>query len=325
MVGVKLAPLVIHDALPLDRLAGKKVAVDGCNLLFKYITKIRAKNQILTNSEGDPMSHIIGFFYFCINVIERKIRPIFVFDGYPPKEKRQKSPEKIDRLVKLWRMYNRNAVSKKILLKDPLFLYDKFISDLQEFLRLMGLPVVRGLSEGEAQGTRLVSEGKAYGMISRDLDSLLFGCPRTFREVHFKNDVYPNGMCTTISLRAQLDRWRVTHQQLVDVALLIGTDYNEGIKGIGPKKALRLVLDHGRLEDIPDFEYPFDIDRLRSLFLKPATIKATPIFRAPNSKQLEYYLRQKGLSSQRINRGIRRLQVAFRHINIKQSSLMAFV
>ena len=318
-MGVKLTPLLIPDVTPLSELAGKRIVVDGCNLLFKYITTIRKDDQILYNREGEPVSHLIGFFYFCINLLERRIRPTFVFDGYPPEEKREKSPIKIQRLVRTWRAYHRGKVTKKALFQDPLFLYDKLIADVQEFLRLMGLPVVRGLSEGEAQGCRLIQDGHAIGMVSTDQDSLLFGCPLMLKQLFFKEEI-----CTTINLQAHLDRWGVTRRQLVDMALLIGTDYDEGIKGIGPKKALRLIQKHGRLEDIPDLDLPFDADHLRDLFLSPATTAANPLFRAPNTRQLAYYLTQRGFNARRIDRGISRLRIAFRQLNYKQANLLAF-
>lgn len=321
-MGVKLKPLLIHDIVSFPKLAGKKIVVDGCNLLFKYIKKIRRGDQLLYSPNGDPVSHIIGFFYFSINLLERKIRPIFVFDGYPPKEKREKSPEKINRLVKMWQIYDHERIKREVLFQDPLFLYDKFISDVQKFLKFMGVPVVRGLSEGEAQGARIVSEGKAYGMISRDLDSLLFGCPRILRDVKFKKN---ENLCTLINLQSHLKRWQISQEQLIDVAMLIGTDYNPGIKGIGPKKGLKLILKYGCLEDIPDLEYPWDVDRIRSLFLNPATIEADPIFRAPNTGQITYYLEQKGFSSKRINKGVQRLRIAFKQVGRRQSRLTAFV
>jgi len=321
-MGVNLTPLLIPDICRFPSLAGKKLVVDGCNLLFRYINKIRnTENEILYNVKGDPVSHLIGIFYFCINLMEHRIRPIFVFDGYPPEEKRPKSPEKIARLVKMWQLYNKQADDHKQLFhQDPLFLYDKFIADLQEFVRLMGIPVVRGLAEGEAQGARLIQDGYAIGLISEDQDSLLFGSPRVYHNLSFKEE-----FCTVTTLADQLDMWQITLRQLIDLALLVGTDYNEGIKGIGPKRALQLIQEHKQLENIPDFDIPFDIDRLRALFLKPATIAAEPLFRAPNTKSLIYYLTQKGLSPHRVDRGINRLRLAFKQLNYKQASLKVFL
>jgi len=321
-MGVNLTPILIPDICRFPTLAGKKLVVDGCNLLFHYINKIRnIENEILYNKNGDPIAHIIGLFYFCINLVERRIRPIFVFDGYPPKEKRPKSPEKIQRLIKLWQLYNKQADDhKQFFQQDPLFFYDKIIADLQEFIRLIGLPVVRGLSEGEAQGSRLIQDGKASGLISDDQDSLLFGCPRVYHHLTFKEE-----FCTVTNLEYQLNYYHITRRQLIDIALLIGTDYNQGIRGIGPKKALQLIQEHQQLENIPDFDIPFDIDRLRALFLHPATIEAVPQFQAPNTKYLTYYLTQKGLNTRRIDRGLNRLRVAFKQLNYKQATLKVFL
>ncbi|MHA1130174.1 MAG: hypothetical protein ACTSQQ_05145, partial [Candidatus Helarchaeota archaeon] len=147
-MGVKLTPLLVLNSGEISALAGKKVVIDGCNLLFKYLNKIRKNGEILYNKKGEPISHIIGFFYFTVNLMERNIRPIFVFDGYPPKEKRAKSPVKINRLINLWRYYNKDDRDKREFFEDPLFRYDKIVADLQEFARLMGCPVIRGIAEG---------------------------------------------------------------------------------------------------------------------------------------------------------------------------------
>jgi len=56
----------------------------------------------------------------------------------------------------------------------------------------------------------------------------------------------------------------------VDLAILVGTDFNEGIKGIGPKKALKLVQQHGRLEAMPEYiDQLGDVDAVRRIFLEP--------------------------------------------------------
>jgi len=322
-MGVKLTPLLTTDVVKLSTLTGKKIVVDGCNLLFRYISKIRKDGEILYNDKGDPVSHVIGVFYFCVNLIERRIRPIFVFDGYPPNEKRPKSPEKIQQLVKMWQIYKKQDAHQKnhrIMFHDTLFLYDKIISDLQNLVRFMGFPVVRGLSEGEAQGVRLIQDRKAYSLISEDQDCLLFGCPRPLRKFNFQDEI-----CYTFDLAAHLGKWGITQRQLIDLAILIGTDYNEGITGIGPKKALQLLQEYKQLENIPDLEFPFDIDRIRHLFLAPATIAAQPLFRAPNTKYLTYYLSQKGWNPRRIEQGIGRLRSAFKGMNYKQADLMAYV
>lgn len=351
-MGVKLTPILTPTSVNLSELAGKKLVIDGCNLLFKYITKVRKDGQLLHNAEGDPVSHLSGLFYFIINLYERRIRPIFVFDGYPPAEKRPKSPVKIARLVQMWKLYHQREGNKRLLYDDTLFLYDKVVSDLQDLIKMMGCPVIRGITEGEAQGARLVRERKAYAMLSTDQDSLLFGCPRTIYNYSFKEE-----HCTYYDLAFQLNRHEITLQQLIDVALLIGTDYYPGVKGIGPKKALSYIQQYGCIEDLPrslfqglcgtfpgcepdackdeagEIDYdscehltePFDTARLRVLFRTPATQKASPLLRAPNTKQLVYFLKTKGLNSKRVDRGIARLRLAFQQLPLRQASLLTFI
>ncbi|MHA1266168.1 MAG: hypothetical protein ACTSRS_13125 [Candidatus Helarchaeota archaeon] len=320
-MGVKLKSLVISQQVALTELAGKTIVVDGCNYLFKFISTIRARGRILYNREQEPISHLIGLFYFCINLLEWKLRPIFVFDGFPPKEKRARSPEKIRKLVKMWGLYHQNASTacKAVLFQDPQFLYDKLITDMQEVIRLMGFPVICCISEGEAQGARLVREGKAYALLSSDYDCLLFGSPRTIHKLSLQQ-----GTCTLLPLSTILSKHHITRQQLIDIALCIGTDYNAGLHGIGPKLGLKLIKQYGQLENIPDIELPFDPAHLRSLFLHPATRSIKPIFRAPNSRQLAYHLETKGLQKRRVRKGIHRLQRAYAQLKLKQATLSSF-
>ena len=76
-----------------------------------------------------------------------------------------------------------------------------------------------------------------------------------------------------IVLDALLDGWGITREGLVDLAMLVGTDFNDGIKGIGPKKALKLVQQHGAIENMPDDDpaersaIPDAIDEVRRIFL----------------------------------------------------------
>jgi len=69
-----------------------------------------------------------------------------------------------------------------------------------------------------------------------------------------------------------LRHYRLTRQQLIDLAILVGTDFNEGIKGIGPKKALKLVSDFGSIDDMPveikEATGP-SVAAIREIFLHP--------------------------------------------------------
>jgi flap endonuclease-1 len=69
-----------------------------------------------------------------------------------------------------------------------------------------------------------------------------------------------------------LSTLQVTREQLVDMSVLIGTDFNDGIKGIGPKKALALIKKYGRLEELPKdgkVPVPDEYQDIRRIFLEP--------------------------------------------------------
>jgi flap endonuclease-1 len=120
-----------------------------------------------------------------------------------------------------------------------------------------------------------------WAAASKDYDSLLFGAPRLVRFLSISGKEFLPSQGTfrpivpeTIVLDRLLEGWGITRELLVDLAMLIGTDFNEGIKGIGPKKALALVQRHGRIEHMPaeicdalgDAE---TIDAVRRIFLHP--------------------------------------------------------
>jgi flap endonuclease-1 len=78
----------------------------------------------------------------------------------------------------------------------------------------------------------------------------------------------------TIELDRLLEGWGIPRESLVDLAILVGTDFNDGVKGIGPKTALKLVQQHRRIEDMPD-EVRVGvgdlgtIDQIRRIYLHP--------------------------------------------------------
>src|SRR2546427_5586709 len=116
----------------------------------------------------------------------------------------------------------------------------------------MGLPVVDAPSEGEAQASHLATKGSVWAAASRDYDCLLFGTPRLVRflTISGKEFLPSKGAFRAITPElidntVLLDHYRITREQLVDMAMLVGTDFNEGIQGIGPKKALKLVSEFG--------------------------------------------------------------------------------
>ncbi|MBI2546311.1 hypothetical protein HYV81_03965 [Candidatus Woesearchaeota archaeon] len=107
-------------------------------------------------------------------------------------------------------------------------------------------------SEAEAQAAFIVKQNDAFAIGSQDADSLLFGAPRTVRNLTFSGKrrtgaaKYVVVKPEMIDLKENLAHLGITQRQLITLSMLVGTDYNHGgIPGIGPKKALQLVKKYG--------------------------------------------------------------------------------
>jgi flap endonuclease-1 len=110
---------------------------------------------------------------------------------------------------------------------------------------------------------------------------VLFGAPRLLRFLTISGKEFLPSQGTfrpivpeLITLGALLAHLQLTREQLVDLAILVGTDFNNGVKGIGPKRALGLLQRHGRIErmpgDIREAVGELDvIEDIRRIYLSP--------------------------------------------------------
>jgi len=288
-VGVVLTPIITKDVTQLAELRGQTLAVDGNGELYQFLALIRLRDGTpLKDSKGRITSHLSGLFYRTTRLMsEHAMKLVFVFDGSPP-------------ILKAREVEKRRAVKKKyeedhaaaVARGDMAEAYSKatmtsrltrdMVAEARELLRLMGVPTVQAPSEGEAQAAHMAATSPAIGAAaSKDYDSLLFGAPRLVRFLSISGQEFLPSQGTfrpiipeTIVLDELLQGWGITRELLVDLALLVGTDFNAGIKGIGPKKALALVQRHGRIENMPaeicdaigDAEM---LEAVRRIFLDP--------------------------------------------------------
>ena len=155
------------------------------------------------------------------------------------------------------------------------------VKDAQQLLDLLGIPWVQAPSEGEAQAAYMAMKGDVWAAASQDYDSLLYGAPRLARNVTIsgrrklpRKPVYVEVKPEIVELEKVLNELGITREQLVDIGILVGTDYNpQGVKGIGPKTALKLIKEHGSLEkalrEIKNAEFPVPPEKIREVFLNP--------------------------------------------------------
>lgn len=283
-MGLDLKPLVVKDAVKLESFATKIIAIDAYNAIYQFLSSIRGPDGLnLTDSQGRVTSHLGGLFYRNVNFLSMGIRPVYVFDGKPPAlkaaEVARRRQSKKDAAIKYERaMEEKRLGDARKYAQQTTSLKDEMIHDSKTLLGYFGIPHIDAPSEGEAMAAHLTKTGHAFASASQDYDSVLFGATRLVR--HFTNSgrrKLRNSFVTIepeiIETRKCLETLNLTQEQLVDVGILIGTDFNpNGFEKIGPKTALKLVRQHGRLEDIPSIQEQLaatKYEEIRKIFLDP--------------------------------------------------------
>ena len=285
-MGVILTPIVEPRQITLGDLAGKTLAVDAHGDLYQFLALIRLRDGTpLKDAQGRVTSHLSGLFFRTTRLIaEHRVRLVFVFDGAPPPEKQAELARR--RAVKAEFEKAREEALARGDLEDAYAkatmtskLTREMASEARELLRLLGLPVVQAPSEGEAQAAHMARRGDVWAAASKDYDTLLFGAPRLLRflSISGKEFLPSQGrfrplIPEVIELETQLAAWGISRESAIDLALLVGTDFNDGVRGIGPKKALALVRKYERIEAMPGEiqEAIGDADALRRIYLSPA-------------------------------------------------------
>lgn len=272
----------------LHNLAGKSLAIDAYNALYQFLAIIRQPNGTpLKDSTGRVTSHLSGLLYRTSNLMEMGVKAAYVFDGVPPAlkevEVRRRMRTREEATVKYEKALAEGKVEKaRVYAQSTSRLKDYMEQDSKRLLELMGVPWIQAPSEGEAQAAYMTKKGATDFCASQDYDSLLFGAPTLIRNVTIsgrrklpRKPVYIEVVPEIVNLNNVLSELAITHKQLIDIGILVGTDYNpEGIKGIGPKTALKLIKEHGDLAkllktSLTDVEFPVDPKRIREIFLRP--------------------------------------------------------
>lgn len=326
-MGFNLSPLVVKRELTLDELRGKKLAVDANNMLYQFLALIRMRDgRPFTDSTGHITSHLLGLLLRTTRLIaDYGILPVFVFDGKPPDLKIRTLEARRgyrERARKEWeaavsRGDYPTAWSKAVTMNS---LTRAMADDAKIVLALLGVPRVQAPQEAEAEAAHMAIRGDVWAANSRDYDSVLFGSPRLVRYVTISGQEFlpSKGIARPlipelIELEKLLDSLQITRQQLVDLAILVGTDFNRGIKGVGPKTALRLIREHRSLEGLPEIyrnNLPENVDALREIFLTPVVANEYDIrFGELNPEGLRYFLcEERSFSPEKVELAIRRMQ-----------------
>jgi len=327
-LGVNLRDLVPKITVRLEDLSGKSMAIDAYNALYQFLAIIRQPDGTpLKDATGRITSHLSGLLYRTSNLVEMGIKPVYVFDGVPPALKeveiKRRMKVKEEALVKYEKALKEGKIEEaRMYAQATSRLKDYMAEDSKRLLDLMGIPWVQAPSEGEAQAAHLVKRGDADYCASQDYDSLLFGAPKLVRNVTISGrrklpgkNVYIEVIPEVVELEQVLKECGITHEQLVDIGILIGTDFNpEGVKGLGPKTALKLIKEHENLENalphLKNAEFPAEPQRIREIFLDPRVTDNYRIeWKEPNFEGvINFICRERDFSEDRVKKALEKMQ-----------------
>ena len=330
-MGVDLKDVVPRKEISLEELSGRAIAIDAYNALHQFLAIIRQPNgTLLMDSRGRVTSHLSGLFYRTVNLLELGIKPVYVFDGKPPEVKELEVLRRKLHKEEAERKYE-EALARGDLKAARTYaqqtgrLTDEMAEEAKQLLDALGVPWVQAPSEGEAQAAYMAARGDVYAAASQDYDSLLFGAPRLVRNMTItgrrklpRKDVYVEVKPELIELQQLLKDLELTREQLVDVGILVGTDYNpEGVKGIGPKKAIKLIKEHGSLERalaVIGESPPPNVDEIRRIFLSPDVTSNYKLeWREPDRGEvLKFLCSEHDFSEDRVLNALERAIKAFR-------------
>lgn len=326
-MGVNLRGLVPKTKVDLKSLSGKALAIDAYNALYQFLAIIRQLDGTpLKDRSGKITSHLSGLFYRTANLLEMGIKLVYVFDGVPPTLKeveiKRRAKVKAEALVKYEQALKEGKMEKaRSYAQMTSRLKDYMADDSKRLLTELGVPWIQAPSEGEAQAAYLTRKGDTDYCASQDYDSLLFGAKVLVRNVTIsgrrkipKKPVYVEVVPEIMKLDEVLKELEITREQLIDIAILVGTDFNpDGVKGIGPKTALKLIKQHGSIEEtipeLKDTEFPAEPKRIREIFLNPkVTDKYKLDWKEPNIDGVVRFLcGERDFSENRVRKALNRM------------------
>jgi flap endonuclease-1 len=249
-VGLPLKDLVAPQELSWEALAGRTLAVDGYNAAYQFLATIRQRDgQLFTDASGQVTSHLIGAFYRTTSLLQQGVLPVWVFDGKPPERKAGTIRQRIAAKEKAEGEYQaalaagdletaRRKAAQTSRFTRPM------VEELVQLFGALGVPTVQAPGEGEAQSAVMAAKGSVWASASEDYDTLLFGAPRLVRGLAARGRSGSTPGAQFVDRAELLTQLGIDGDELITLGILIGTDFNDGVRGYGPKKALKAVREH---------------------------------------------------------------------------------
>jgi flap endonuclease-1 len=335
-MGVDISGILIKHQTSIKENSGITVSVDAYNVIYQFLSSIRGENgEPLRDSSGDITSHLSGIFYRTATLLENNIKPVYSFDGKPYHLKNETLKErkaiKDKNIAELNMAISENDTEKiKNLSSRINYITADIVSESKKLLDLMGLPWVQAPSEGEAQASYMSKTGIVDSVISQDYDCLLLGAKRVLRNftIYGRRRISGTGKFINITpeiinLSENLEYNGISQEQLIDIGILVGTDFNPGIRGIGAKTGLSLIKKYGNIETVLKEKGKTidNLEEIKEFFMDPPVEDMEKLdFKPLDRKRIINYLcDEHGFSESRITLILDRIEKSYNGAN--QSNL----
>lgn len=265
----------------IDVLQGTKIAIDGSNAFYAFYyvafkTLVQKLQDVLRDEvDQDQLCRkwVESVVVFLCKFLRCGCVPIVIFDGLEKpvdkiatekrKEIRKKAIQKYEdvkeELLSMSSEQDLPSEYKNISIlsskgsrgecmtmkMQTLQLNPSHTETLYNCLYHLGFPVVRSVGDGERLCAALCRDGYANSVFSTDTDAVVLGSPFVFKPSRSPNSL------SVYDLEEILSRTGYTKAQLIDLAILLGCDYNDGISGIGVVSGHKLMQRYKKLEEIP--------------------------------------------------------------------------
>src|SRR2546428_6647986 len=321
-----LTPILKREQTTLKALKGASFAIDASIEIHQFLALVRKRDGTLfTDRQGRVTSHLIGLLTRTSRLIaDFDMKPVFVFDGRPNPLKRGTLEMRREATKKAEIEYS-DAVSKKDHAKAwskavmTGHLTGSILDDAKRLLMLMGIPWLEALEDAEAQASYMAAKGDVWAVGSKDYDCLLYGAPVLARYLTLTGREWLPAQRRSLpvvpgfnKIYEKLSLPRIKPEPPDDISILVGTDFNQGVTGIGPKKALKLVPDHGPIEQMPEeikSKLTEDLNSVRQVFLKPTVLEKYLLKRSPPDLDglVKFLSEERGFNKERVERLTERL------------------
>ncbi len=326
-MGLHISELVTKKQISFKDLENKKISVDASQMLYQFLSSIRqADGTPLMDKNGNTTSHLQGIITRVTNLMQQNVKLAFVFDGKSPllKVKEQEEREYRKQIAdnKLEKAKEEgDEVSMLRYSKQTVRVKREMIDETKELISALGLPVIQAPSEAEAQCAFMNEREDVDFTGSSDYDSLLYNAPKIVRNLTLSSRRrLPSGVYVTVNpelieLKKVLENLGINEDQLLVLAILVGTDFNDGVPKVGPKTALKLVKQYKNFDELfKEVKADFNWKQVYATFKNMPIIKNYKLkWNNPDIDKIkEILVERHDFNEERINKNLERI------INIKK-------